>query len=142
MKDLKYVYIKGFLSSNHPVFRSKRVDLCLSASNCSIKANAASQTAGSSTESSLDLTNSWNLLVSHVLESTSGATSLLDRSGWATISGCVEGNEEEEVRGENADTGNCGEFFSSTGSVVWPGWEIGTGEISVRCIVDKSYLRD
>lgn len=54
--------------------------------------------------------------------------------------GCeVERDEEQEVRADNAHTSKCGKFLSSAVARVWHPWEVGRGEVGVRCEVDKPY---
>lgn len=63
-----------------------------------------------------------------------GQLSILQRScgfatGWAfpifLVSREVEGDEEQQVGAEDADTSECCEFLSGTFAVVWHPWEVG-----------------
>ncbi len=56
------------------------------------------------------------------------------------IGGEVEGNEEEEVRGKDADSGEGGEFLAGAFSLDGEVWEVGAGEVVVGCVVDEAYF--
>lgn len=55
--------------------------------------------------------------------------------------GCeVEGDEEEEVRAENANTGEGSEFLSGAFTRVRHPREVSRGEVRVRCEVNESCI--
>ena len=51
----------------------------------------------------------------------------------------VEGDEEEEVRAENAHTSERGKFLASAFTAVWQVGKVGGCEISVRGEVDETW---
>lgn len=53
--------------------------------------------------------------------------------------GCdVEGNKEKKVRADNAHARESRKLFSGALPRIWHVWEVGRGEVSVRCEVDES----
>lgn len=71
--------------------------------------------------------NVWNL---GVLEGTSSLATCWTLA--ILLVGCeVEGNEEEEVRAENAHTGEGSELLSGALAGVWHPWEVGGGKVGV-----------
>jgi len=93
--------------------------------------NTAREVACPRTQSSLHLADRGHLLVSHVAKGALSASPLLDGGGRALVGGGVEGDEEEEVRGEDADSGDSGEFFTGAGAVIGHIVEVGAGEVGV-----------
>lgn len=54
------------------------------------------------------------------------------------VRGEVEGDEEDEVGGENSNTGKGGELLSSTLAGVGHPLEVGGGEVGVGRVVDEA----
>ena len=75
----------------------------------------------------------WNL---SILEGTSSLT-----ASWALavllVGREVEGDEEEEVRANDAHAGEGSKFLSSTLTSIWQPWEVGRGEVGVGCEVNE-----
>jgi hypothetical protein len=88
-------------------------------------------------KTSCRLGNSWDSLACHVPESRRGPRAALWK--WLLVGGGVKGDEEEEVRGQNADSRNGSEFFTSASSQVGKGWEVGGGEVSPGREVDETW---
>ena len=57
------------------------------------------------------------------------------------VGGNVEGDEEDEVRGEDADSGDGGEFFARALAGVGEPREVGAGEVGVGGEVDEACNR-
>jgi hypothetical protein len=55
------------------------------------------------------------------------------------VRGEIEGDEENEVGGERANTSKGGKLLASALSSAWHPWEVGRGEVSVRREVDEAY---
>lgn len=53
------------------------------------------------------------------------------------VGGDVEGDEEEEVRGDDAHAGEGGKFLACAVACVWHPGEVGRGEVSVGGEVDE-----
>lgn len=87
-------------------------------------------------KTSCRLRNCWDTLACHVPESRCGSWAALWE--WLLVGGGVEGDEEEEVRGQNADSGNSGELFTSASSQVGEGREVGGGEVGPGSEVDEA----
>lgn len=58
--------------------------------------------------------------------------------GGFLVGGDVEGDEEEQVRGDDSNTGESGKLLTSTLAHVWSPGEVDGGEVGVRCEVDES----
>lgn len=50
----------------------------------------------------------------------------------------IEGDEEDQVRGERADASKGGVLFASALASIWHPRPVSGGEVSVRCKVDKA----
>jgi hypothetical protein len=79
------------------------------------------------------------LIGSHFLEST---LSTLSATEWLAVRSSIEGDEEEEVRGEDANSGNSSELFASALATIWEPVPVGGGEISPGCEVDEAWRSD
>lgn len=57
------------------------------------------------------------------------------------VGGDVESDEEEQVRGDNGNTGKRGELLTSAAAHVGSPGEVGGGEVAVRSEVDEAYAQ-
>ena len=88
------------------------------------------------------LAHSRHLLVLHLDEGAGGAAALLDAAllrGRLGVGGDVEADEEDEVRGEDADAGDGGELLAGAGAEVGEVWEVGGGEVGPGGEVDEAW---
>ena len=85
-------------------------------------------------------TDRGHLVVLHIdqglLASIAARTSALLR---LVVGGDVEGNEQDEVRRDNSDSGKRSEFFSRTLATVRHPLEVSGSEIRIRSKVDKPW---
>ena len=63
---------------------------------------------------------------------TSGALAIL------LVGSEVEGDEQDEVRADNSNTRESSEFLSGAVTRIRHPWEVGRGEVGVRCEVDNN----
>jgi len=64
------------------------------------------------------------------------------RNGLLPVGGEVEGDEEQEIRAQDAHAGNCSKLFPGTSTIVWRRWEVSVAEISVGRKIDKAQIND
>jgi hypothetical protein len=89
-------------------------------------------------QSPCSLADSRNLVRGHFLERTLGTLAATEGALGLAVCGGVEGNEEEEVGGEDADTGDGGELFPGTLAAVGKPVPVGGGEVGPGCEVDEA----
>ena len=89
-------------------------------------------------ETSLGLGDGGDLLVFHFDEGAGGSSPALDGGSGLLVCRQVEGDEEQEVGGEDADAGNGGEFLAGAGAGVWQPGEVGGGEVCPRSEIDET----
>jgi hypothetical protein len=82
------------------------------------------------------LTHCRHLLVLHLDQSTSSPAAALRHR--LLVRGDVEGDEEEEVRRQDADTGDGGEFLTGALAGIGQPWPVGVGEVGPGSKVDKA----
>lgn len=88
-------------------------------------------------QSSCCLSHSRHLVRRHLLEGRARSGSAL----WLRLLVCrgVEGDEEQEVRGQDADAGDGGELLACAFAVVGHPGPVGGGEVGVGCEVDEAW---
>lgn len=88
-------------------------------------------------EAALGLTDSRDLLVLHLDESAGGPLAAFWH--WFLVGRKVERNKEEEVRGQNCNTGEGCEFLAGTMASVGHPLEVSAREVGVGCEVYEAY---
>ena len=117
--------------------------LCLTAACCATVRRSAGADTCSNTinparrQTPAGLANSGYLLVLHFHQRASSPTATLGHR--LLVRGEVEGEEEEEVRRDDADAGDGGEFFAGALAHVWHFGPVGAGEVGVGCEVDEAW---
>jgi hypothetical protein len=81
-------------------------------------------------------TNRRYLLVLHLHKRAGGTAAALGHR--LLVCSEVEGEEEEQVRRDDADTGNGGEFFTGALAHVGDVWPVGAGEVGEGREVDEA----
>jgi len=90
-------------------------------------------------QSSCSLTNGRNLVRSHLFES---ALSTLPATERLAVRSSVEGDKEEEVGGEYANSSDGGKFLAGALAAVGEPVPVCGGEIGPGCEVDKAEVND
>ena len=92
------------------------------------------------TQSSPDLFDVWDLFVLHFDQSASG-TAAAPPDGFL-VSGDVEADEQDEVRAQDAHSGESGEFLTGAGTRGGEPGEVAGGEVGVGGEVDETQVDD
>jgi len=64
------------------------------------------------------------------------------RDGLLPVGGEVEGDEEQEIRAQDAHASKRGKLFTGTSTIVWRRWEVSVAEISVGRKIDEAQVND
>lgn len=80
-----------------------------------------------------------DLEVSHIDQGLlAGVATRTANLGGLLVGGDVEGDEQEQVRGDDGNTSESGELLTGALAHVWSPWEVGGGEVSVGGEVDEA----
>ena len=102
-------------------------------SSCS---DTVSDTSTRGRKTPASFTNSWHLLVLHLHQRACSPAAALGHR--LLVCGEVEGEEEEEVRRDDADAGDGSKLLTSTLAHVGHVWPVGACEVSPRGEVDEA----